>query len=131
MLDIRKANLDEINRELAAAGFPSNETDLVVARRALRSVYREHELIPTPVHVIVFWDEDEEGNECWQFQMKDKRDDIIDSDTLAGFDPKDIDGAIHETIRILGLQLTGDMFAVSKQCGYAIWESVPDWMVGE
>lgn len=38
---VATATLDELNEELAAAGFPSGETDLANARKAVRAVIAE------------------------------------------------------------------------------------------
>ena len=132
MLNIRIASLSEINQELAAGGFPSGETDLVVARRALRNVYEEMGWIAPPVNVRIYWDVENREEECWAFQSRDERGQIIDMDRLESINENDLDGAICETIRILGLHLTSDMFATSEhEGGYAVWESAPAWMLGE
>jgi hypothetical protein len=132
MLNIKNASLAEINQELASGGFPSSETDLVVARRALRNVYEEMGWIAPPVSIRIYWDVENREEECWAFQSRDERGQIIDMDRIEGLDPKNIDGAICETIHILGLHLTSDMFATSDDDGgYAVWDSVPEWMLGE
>ena len=39
--EIETATLEQINDELAAGGFPSNETDIEDARKSLRALFAE------------------------------------------------------------------------------------------
>ena len=124
MIDINTSSLDQINAELGLSGFPSDNTDLIVARRALRAVYREIGLVFTPAKIVVYWGKNKQGEESWMFVAKSDFDNVIDQDSLDGLDPNDLDLAICETIRILGMDLTSDMFATGNEDGgFAVWES--------
>lgn len=78
----------------------------------------------TPTEIRVYWDT-QGPSESWAYNASDERG-LIDSGSLdAAAD--DLDDAIAETVSILGLELTPDMFAREPRVdgGYAIWDGTP------
>lgn len=78
----------------------------------------------TPTRVQIYWDVQDRDNERWAYNASDEQG-LIDSGSLES-DPDDLDGAITEAICALGLDLTADLFATSKDDGgYAVWYALP------
>ena len=70
-----------------------------------------------PTKITVYWDTQDLDNEGWAYRTD------IDSGPIDGVADDDLDNAITEACRYLGVDLTPDQFAreTVAEGGYAIW----------
>ena len=127
MLTVETATLDQLNRELESMGLPGNEELLCDAKRAVREARRAVGIYGRPVEVRVYW-MDLIG---WQFLARDERGNITHKEPIDGFDEHSLDDVIAEAIQVSGVDATTDAFATSPSELVALWESIPEWMMGE
>ena len=78
--------------------------------------------IGQPKEITIYWDTQDPDNQGWAYRTD------IDSGPVDGVADDDLDNAIAETCRHLGMDLTPDQFArePNQEGGYAIW-SDPDY----
>ena len=73
--------------------------------------------------IEIYWDTQDRDNERWAYRTSDDLG-LIDSGSLDS-DADDLDGAIDEAIYVIGVDLTADQFATSKDDGgYAVWQAM-------
>ncbi len=73
--------------------------------------------------IQIYWDVQDRDNESWAYRTSDDLG-LIDSGSLDS-DADDLDGAIEEAICVIGVDLTADQFATSKDDGgYAVWQAM-------
>lgn len=127
MLVVETATLSQLNQELESMGLPGDEEFLCDAKRAVREARLAAGIYSKPVEVRVYW-MDLIG---WQFIARDERGNITHKESLDGFEEHSLDDVIAEAIRVSGVDTTTDAFATSPSGLVALWESVPEWMMGE
>jgi hypothetical protein len=89
---------------------------------------RKETMTRTITDLTIYWDTQDRSNEGWAYRASDD-DGLIDSGSIDGnVADNDLDGAIKEACRYLGMELTADQFAREpfRDGGFAIWSALED-----
>jgi hypothetical protein len=77
----------------------------------------------TITSITIYWDTQDRSDEGWAYRAGSDAIGSVASGAIDGVDDDDLDGAIREACRLIGVGLTPDQFGREPHVdgGYAVW----------